>query len=826
MSRIRTRTVAALVGALSVGAVALADLNPPASVPGERVPAVDIAPGELITGDEIRRRDALAAVGPQLGLRQRNGAQGVWAVAKSRGAVQAADGNYIINTWGDVRMGLDFGQVVDVVGVDVLGHSAPTTGLVVVGYRDGAEVGRSHRFTSIGSAPAWFAIGLQGVDRIEFLADASNNGAGFYGLDDLTFDRAGARTVLDFEDLDRGSALTGTGYAGLLWEMGTGEFEQVEVGVTPSVIPAPILNIQDEEIGEGAPLEREASRGLGTAPTLDFTFAATRLGDPFANSIPPDTHGAVGPNHVVVITNTALDIRNKTTGARIQISSINSIMPFTSGDPRIKYDQYEGRWVAVSTDFSSRIFMAVSTSSDPTGSWYGFSWVASAGGDTNCFPDYPTLGLDENGYYVGCLMAGCGYTLWSIEKAPLVDPSPSTGVISVWRSIGPATLQPAHTFGSAPGEYVVSNNGSTQTAHWLVTGPLTSPTLNGPFVLSSSGAFPPPNAKALGSSPDLDTLDGRFMNCIHRDGNTYYIKCTSFGGRSAIRWYRADLAGNTMLETAFLSDSQLYLNMPSIGVNSRGTVVVGCSGSNASQYASAYYSGRIPTDPAGELSDVQLYRAGVGSINHPDGFGRNRFGDYSHTAIDPVDDKTFWTFQEYGQTGNDWAVQVAKLTLLAAPADFSLLTPADGATGVDSTSIIGLDWEDSEDATQYTVEVFEDAGLSTPAIPAFVVASSDADIAANDLDPDATYYWTATAQNTSGDTTPTPVSFDFTTAPGPSCPGDVDGDGDTDVFDFADLSANFGAGPGATREMGDLTGDGFVNVFDFAELSGDFGCMP
>jgi hypothetical protein len=59
---------------------------------------------------------------------------------------------------------------------------------------------------------------------------------------------------------------------------------------------------------------------------------------------------------------------------------------------------------------------------------------------------------------------------------------------------------------------------------------------------------------------------------------------------------------------------------------------------------------------------------------------------------------------------------------------------------------------------------------------------------------------------------------------GATCAGDVDGDLDCDVFDFAEQAANFGAGPGATREQGDLTGDGFVDVFDFGELSADFGC--
>jgi hypothetical protein len=60
--------------------------------------------------------------------------------------------------------------------------------------------------------------------------------------------------------------------------------------------------------------------------------------------------------------------------------------------------------------------------------------------------------------------------------------------------------------------------------------------------------------------------------------------------------------------------------------------------------------------------------------------------------------------------------------------------------------------------------------------------------------------------------------------PGPDCNADINGDGFVDIFDFADLADNFGAGPDATREQGDLNGDGFVDIFDFADLADDFGC--
>jgi hypothetical protein len=61
--------------------------------------------------------------------------------------------------------------------------------------------------------------------------------------------------------------------------------------------------------------------------------------------------------------------------------------------------------------------------------------------------------------------------------------------------------------------------------------------------------------------------------------------------------------------------------------------------------------------------------------------------------------------------------------------------------------------------------------------------------------------------------------------PTPGCVADINGDGATDVFDFADLASNFGAGPDATRAHGDVNGDGFVDVFDFGDLASDFGCV-
>jgi hypothetical protein len=573
MPRPRIRRAAA-VAALAATPTLFAQTDPTPTIPGERIDDALIAVEGVRTPEMIERASAIHEVGPHIGLRLWNSDQGVWAVAKVRGRLDDADGNYIINTWGDPRMGIDFGAPIDVVSLDLLAHGAATPGVTVVGFRDGVEIARSARLAGLDETPTTFRIDLAGVDRIEVLADPADNanGGGFYGLDNLTLRIDGQIDTLDFEDLTPGDQLTGSDYAGIAWENGAGDLEPAfEDG--PGVIPAPVLMDLGDDDAEDPRVQ--ASRGLGTSPSLVRQFAGTRLFDSFANAIPPDTHGSVGPDHYVIVTNTAYNVYSKASGLRIQQRSLGSISPGTSGDPRVLYDQYADRWVVVSTNFNNRIYMAVSTTNDPTGSFFAFNWLASTGSDSGCFPDYPTLGLDDDGYYVGAFMAGCGHTLFAIEKAPLIAgaPSvgaPSVGAITAWRSIAFTTLQPAHTFGSAPGQYVISRNSNTNCRYFLVTGSLASPSLTGPFFVANPSAGPPSDMPQSGGTA-FDTLDGRYQNCVYRDGLAYWTSCTNFVGRASVTWFVADLATSTLVDSGVVTDSVLSFNMPSIAVNSRGS---------------------------------------------------------------------------------------------------------------------------------------------------------------------------------------------------------------------------------------------------------------
>ena len=140
---------------------------------------------------------------------------------------------------------------------------------------------------------------------------------------------------------------------------------------------------------------------LTTAPAATFQAVPDDLGDP-TNSIPPDTYGAVGPNHVFAMHNTRVVIKNRTGTATNLYTTLNawwsSLAPFTFlTDPRVIYDPFADRWVAVvlanPTTSSSALFLAASQTGNPTGSW----WVArlNLGATNQVWMDYPCLGFNH-----------------------------------------------------------------------------------------------------------------------------------------------------------------------------------------------------------------------------------------------------------------------------------------------------------------------------------------------------------------------------------------------------------------------------------------------
>ncbi|MEQ9236503.1 PEP-CTERM sorting domain-containing protein [Coleofasciculus sp. E2-BRE-01] len=201
-----------------------------------------------------------------------------------------------------------------------------------------------------------------------------------------------------------------------------------------------------------------------------------------------------------------------------------------------------------------------------------------------------------------------------------------------------------------------------------ITGDITSPTLD-----TSDGFIPitpfgfPPNANQPGSKPDLDSGDNRFSsNIILHNGAFWGVQTVNNAGRAALRWFQIDATTNLLLQEGLIADPNLDFYYGSIAVNDFNDVVIGFSGSSENQFVSSYAALGQTVGGVTTFDTPMLLKEGVADYQRLDGIGRNRWGDYSATVIDPTDPFTFWTFQEFVSAEDQWSTQITELKIARA----------------------------------------------------------------------------------------------------------------------------------------------------------------
>ena len=719
----------------TIGLLGAATLRAQDTVSGERLDPATYGPGVVESLQAAIDRDAAFVGPPAPDSRERNGQHGQWAVP-SRGATTLphSGSHNVVNTWGDTRMGIGFPTRVDVQGAWFAGQASEgawTPGLRAVGYRGGQAVQETEWFRSIGAAPRWMAMNLKDVDRIEIVALPALNGGGWYGMDDLTYtprvepgQAPAPSTVVSFDDLNYDTKLTGTTYAGLTWEIGTGEFTPGEA------VHAPLAPAGARTKGASVADEEPASERTATAPVLVSSFQGVLRGDATSMIYPPDTDGAIGPNHYVETVNRNFAVYDKASGAQITNILLGAFLPGSNGDPRVLFDHFSQRWIVLVTDFNAnaKFYLAVSLSDDPTGAWFKTNFVTAQGADAGKWPDYPTLGVDANGIYSAAYMVGgsSGMTIFAIDKAPLIAPTPSLGTITAFRNLPwEGAIQPAHTYGTPAGEFLVSTNNGNKLRVRRVNPPLTAPTLTEVGLVSVPSFTDPPDAPALGSGTPLDTVDSRLMMAVYRDGSVWTCHTVTVSGRAGCRWYQITTAPPMLIQSGTVADTSLYYFFPSIMVNPYGHVVLGFTGSSSSQYPGGYFTGRLSTDPLSQMAPPVQFKPGTAAQNNIDSYGRNRWGDYSYTTLDPVTPARFWTIQEYGHASDIWGtyIGVVKLPFIDCnendiPDEWEighgLTTDCDG-NGVPDTCEVGLTPSITQPPTPQTAYVGQSTGFAVTA---------------------------------------------------------------------------------------------------------------
>src|SRR5256712_6111144 len=201
---------------------------------------------------------------------------------------------------------------------------------------------------------------------------------------------------------------------------------------------------------------------------------------------PPDTNGAVGPNNFVQTVNVSFAVFGKTGSLLYGPAKINTLFigfgglceTDNDGDPSVVYDQLADRWLitqfAVSGANGSSIpyleCIAISTSGDPTGSYYRYSFPRSF------FPDYPKLGLWPDAYYMstndfsGNSFAGA--TTWAFDRASMLAGAPATAQLFhlsiLYGGLLPSTLDGRTLPPPGSPNYFVSLGDASSLSVWRV----------------------------------------------------------------------------------------------------------------------------------------------------------------------------------------------------------------------------------------------------------------------------------------------------------------------------------------------------------------------
>ena len=432
-----------------------------------------------------------------------------------------------------------------------------------------------------------------------------------------------------------------------------------------------------------------APPNVNTASGTRATSTKNCVGNAATGFAPSDSHGAVGRNHYVEVTNVDLGIYAKTSCTRNRFVSLKTFFGITDPnttafDPRAIYDFRNNRYVVTtetrktsSTDQFQ--YFAVSQTGDPLGAWNVYRIPISEGSYRFCkkaltdFWDYPNLGYNSNQWFITANnfpTSGASYgVIMTIDKAPTL-----TGSVPVLRCYGTSSSTRAQVqFNVAP----PLDRSTATTAYFLATDSgagsqlrkYTLNTLTGAMTYNTPIAIPawtaPPGAPQPTTTLLLDTLDGRIQSNTVQIGNRVYaIHALNVGGRSAIRLYRVNAGTNTAEVRFTYALTGLAAWGPSFAIANTGSTTSGFFAFNYSgstlNPAAALVARR--NDNVGGFPGF-TYQTGVPMTNSCQNGTRCRWGDYSATSLDPANLNSAFGVAQFMTGGSQfsWSTKIMGL---------------------------------------------------------------------------------------------------------------------------------------------------------------------
>ncbi len=416
---------------------------------------------------------------------------------------------------------------------------------------------------------------------------------------------------------------------------------------------------------------------------------------------PPDTNGDVGRDHYFQTINLSFAIWDKANmaGGPILGPLPNNTMwagfggpceNTNEGDPVVFYDHLADRWFFTQFAISAGLeCMAVSTSGDPTGSYFRYAFTPEAGEDN----DYPKCTLWVDSYL-------CSYRMFppdatfagfaAYDRGAMLVGAPATQVI-FFESCGaecPDGVGPVHLEGPPP----PPGTAAVFTKDWDDDFQATGAQPDGYRLWELDVDWSNPGAATFTELPravsasdwDQDMCGFFVRDCVEQPAPATQVNYLDpidelqmfrsqyryWGDYSTIvlnhtidatgtdvgapRWVElrddqplADGTGWGVFQEGVYQPSTDDRWMGSIAMDGAGNIALGYSISSTTLMPGVRYTARRASDPLGTMPGGEVTLIAGTGVNLS---MSNRWGDYSSMSIDPVDDCTFWYTQEWMET--------------------------------------------------------------------------------------------------------------------------------------------------------------------------------
>ena len=394
---------------------------------------------------------------------------------------------------------------------------------------------------------------------------------------------------------------------------------------------------------------------------------------------PQDPSGAVGSGnfYIQAINATTYRIVNKISGSTILTGSVGDLWtPATpnNGDPIVMYDRYADRWFIAQFGSTSdkKIYIAVSATNDPTGSYYTYTYTSPQ------FPDYLKFSIWHDGYYMTSNQNT--QKVFAFERSQMLIGNPNARAVFATYNPpdgggffcplpadadgngGLPSTGACPIFSYSDNGWGGSNTDAIQIYQMAVNWTPTTPTATISFVSAVPTAAFDGSYNASwndiaqpGTTQKLDGIGGVLnYRAQWRKWNGYNSVVLTWGvklsaAQRSVMWceLRQNQSSNvwSMYQQGVYTPDTYNRWVGSIAMDDGGNIGLcyAVSGSTT-VFPSLRYTGRLASDPLGTMTFAET-QAVAGVVSQSTSWG-NRFGDYSHTSLDP-DGATFFHTGEY-----------------------------------------------------------------------------------------------------------------------------------------------------------------------------------